>query len=138
MESRVQEAVKRKIEGYNCAQAVLCTYADVAGMDEQTAYKVSEAFGTGMGGMQHTCGAASAAFMLVGLVNSDGVLGSKQTRSDTYAMVRTMAKEFEETNAHLMCHDIILDVDDTGKRKHPCVDCVACGAQLIEKYLVKK
>ncbi len=36
MKSRVKEAVNRKIDGYNCAQAVACTYCDIAGMDEET------------------------------------------------------------------------------------------------------
>ncbi len=30
MESRIKEAEKRKMCGYNCAQAVACTYCDLA------------------------------------------------------------------------------------------------------------
>ena len=37
MESRVQKAVElRNVHGYNCAQAVLCAYADLFGLDEKT------------------------------------------------------------------------------------------------------
>lgn len=32
MESRVEKAAERKMCGYNCAQAVACTYCDLAGM----------------------------------------------------------------------------------------------------------
>ena len=35
MDSRVQEAVLKKQSGYNCAQAVACTYCDLVGMDEE-------------------------------------------------------------------------------------------------------
>ena len=53
MESRVQKAVDlREKHGYNCAQAILCAYADLYGLDEQTAYRIAEAFGTGMGGIR--------------------------------------------------------------------------------------
>ena len=33
MESKVKEAVQRKMCGYNCAQAVACTYCEQAGLD---------------------------------------------------------------------------------------------------------
>ena len=36
MESRVEQAAERKMCGYNCAQAVACTYCDLAGIDEET------------------------------------------------------------------------------------------------------
>ena len=35
MESRVQQAAQRHSRGYNCAQAVACTYCDLFGVDEQ-------------------------------------------------------------------------------------------------------
>lgn len=60
MKSRVQQAVEKKENGYNCAQAVFCTYADLLGFSETDAYKIAEAFGTGTGGMQQTCGAVTA------------------------------------------------------------------------------
>ena len=36
MNSRVNEAANRKRNGYNCAQAVACTYCDLAEIDEDT------------------------------------------------------------------------------------------------------
>ena len=78
MKSRVQQAVEKKENGYNCAQAVFCTYADLLGFSETDAYKIAEAFGTGTGGMQQTCGAVTAMFMAAGIQNSDGCLGSKK------------------------------------------------------------
>ena len=48
-QSRVEHAIALHQKGYNCAQAVHCTYADLFGIDEQTAYKMSEGFGLGMG-----------------------------------------------------------------------------------------
>lgn len=37
MNTRVKEAEERKKNGYNCAQAVACSYSDLAGIDEETA-----------------------------------------------------------------------------------------------------
>ena len=66
MESRVQKTLENHKKGYNCAQAVACAYCDLVGMDEQSAFRATEAFGLGMGGMQATCGAVSGAVMLAG------------------------------------------------------------------------
>ena len=31
-------------QGYNCAQAVVCAYCDLVGLDRETAYKMAEGF----------------------------------------------------------------------------------------------
>ena len=50
MESRVEQAAERKMCGYNCAQAVACTYCDLAGIDEETARNLTQGFAVGIGG----------------------------------------------------------------------------------------
>ena len=56
MESKVKEAAQRKMCGYNCAQAVACTYCEQAGLDEETAKNLTQGFAVGMGGsMEATC-----------------------------------------------------------------------------------
>ena len=52
METRVEKTIERHNKGYNCAQAVACTYCDLVGMDEETMFKATEALGLGMGGMK--------------------------------------------------------------------------------------
>ena len=44
MESKVKEAVQRKMCGYNCAQAVACTYCEQAGLDEETVKNLTQGF----------------------------------------------------------------------------------------------
>ena len=56
MGKRAEEAVKKHHSGYNCAQAVACTFSDVIGMDEKDVFRMSEGFGFGMGANE-TCGA---------------------------------------------------------------------------------
>ena len=38
MESRVSDCAARHARGFNCAQAIACTYADLVGADEQTMF----------------------------------------------------------------------------------------------------
>ena len=50
METRKHIAAEKKRCGsHNCAQAILHTYADIAGIDEETAMNIANAFGAGMG-----------------------------------------------------------------------------------------
>ena len=41
MGKRAEEAVKKHHSGYNCAQAVACTFSDVIGMDEKDVIRIS-------------------------------------------------------------------------------------------------
>ena len=49
--------------GYNCAQAVACAFAEEAGADEAMIFRMAEGFGSGMGTMQGVCGALVGAVM---------------------------------------------------------------------------
>ncbi len=55
-------------DGYNCAQAVLMAFADVTGLEPDTAARLASSFGGGLGRMREVCGAVSGASMVLGLV----------------------------------------------------------------------
>ena len=80
MESRVKETIVRHDKGYNCAQAVACTYCDLFGYKEEDVFRMTEGFGLGMGCMAGTCGALSGAVLLAGLKNSDGQIDAPKTK----------------------------------------------------------
>ena len=48
MKSRTDIAVGFKKKGYNCAQAVACTYCDLVGLDEKTMFKIMEGYEIGL------------------------------------------------------------------------------------------
>lgn len=134
MESRVQKAVDlREKHGYNCAQAILCAYADLYGLDEQTAYHIAEAFGTGMGGMGDTCGAVSAAFMLLGMKSKNGI-GDKTGRAALYKDVRELAAAFKAEAGSTICREL---KGQTGLPVYPCAKCIETAAKLFEAELKK-
>ena len=78
--TRVKETIARHDKGYNCAQSVACTYADLVGLDEATMFKVTEGLGKGMGGTLATCGALSGACVLAGM-NAARVIWKHRTAS---------------------------------------------------------
>lgn len=131
MTDRIKKAVElRNEKGYNCAQAVLCAYADLTGLDEDTAYKIAEGFGSGMGGMGDTCGAVTAAFMLIGLRNGSGVAGGKSTRAATYKQIRDFADAFKAKTGSVMCREL---KGADGRPAQPCAFCIEMAAELFEK-----
>ena len=87
MNNRAEYALTLRKKGYNCAQSVVCAYSELFGVDEKTAFKISEGFGGGMGGMQETCGAVTAMFMLAGLASKTTNLHSPNSKIETYKRV---------------------------------------------------
>lgn len=134
MESRTMEAKARHDRGFNCCQAVACTYCDLFGMDEETAFKACEAFGAGMGGMEGTCGAVSGAVFLAGLKNSCGDLEKPVSKGKTYQFSRAITAKFKEKNGSLVCRE--LKGIETGTPLRSCEGCILDAAALVEELLL--
>lgn len=133
METRVETAIAKKNKGYNCAQAVACTYCDLVGVDEVTMFKLTEALGLGLGGMEGTCGALTGACVLAGMVNSTGNLESPDSMAGSIKLSKELTKLFLERNTTLVCKEI--KGVGTGKMLRSCADCVRDAAEFAEKVL---
>ncbi len=134
MESRVTEADARHKRGFNCAQAVACTYCDLVGVSEAEAFRSMEAFGLGMGGMQGTCGALSGAVYLAGLVTSDGNLEAPASKKSSYALSRELLERFDAQNGSVICRELKGIGCDHGVLR-ACPLCIADACELVEKVL---
>ena len=55
--SKCETAVEKKHCGYNCAQAVACSFCEEAHMDEDTLFSLTQGIGAGLGIMDGKCGA---------------------------------------------------------------------------------
>lgn len=128
-----EKARENHKNGYSCSQAVVCAFADQMGIDEKDAYRMAEAFGSGMGGRMETCGAVTGAYMVLGLKNSDATLGSRATRTNTYQLVKEVTKAFEEKNSTVICKE--LKGIGTGKVLRGCRDCVGDAAEIVAHIL---
>lgn len=134
MKSRVKDAKLRHKNGYNCSQAVACTYCDLLGMDEKTAFRAVEAFGLGMAKRYETCGSVCAMMMLAGLKNSDGNMQHPATKMATFDLARSMTRKFEEYNGSCICADL-RGTDGVTDRLRSCRGCVADCARIVEDFL---
>lgn len=122
MTSRVEQAVQKKAEGYNCAQAVACTYCDLVHVDEDTMRRITGALGAGMGNMEGTCGAITGACILAGFSPKMGPGFSRRIMTD-----------FKESNGSVTCKE--LKGVGTGKVLRGCSDCVRDAASFVEQAM---
>lgn len=129
--SLVEQAVQKRQRGYNCCQAVVCTYSELLGLPEEDAYRASEGFGVGISGMQETCGSVCAMVMLAGLKNSSGVLpplrSGKLMLSDGKWQER-----FREMNTSIVCRELR---GNGGVKLRSCRGCVEDCAWIVEETL---
>lgn len=138
MESRIKQTIELHKKGYNCAQAIACTYCDLVGIDEQTALRATEAFGAGMGGMQATCGAVSGAVFLAGFKSSDGIVGAPKSKAKTYQLSKTIVEAFQRKNGTVICKELKTKDPETGKIKRDCTGCIMDAAAIAEIVLFSK
>lgn len=135
MESRIEQTIARHDKGYNCAQAVACTYCDLVGVDEETMFRATEAMGLGMGCMEGTCGAVSGACALAGFKNSTANLEKPDSKAASYKLSREIMTRFTNINQSTRCKD--LKGVETGVVLRSCSDCIRDAAKITEDVLFK-
>lgn len=150
MSERVEKAVELFKSGFNCSQSVFAAYADLFGMDTDTALKVSAGLGGGVGRSREVCGAVSAAAMLVGMKYGATDGEDSESKQRTYAVVQQVIAEFKQTNPSIVCRELLNLPENTVSdpkpeartenyyKKRPCAELVADSARAVEKILFKE
>ncbi len=131
--NRVEKASEYHKKGYNCCQAVLCAFAEELGVDMQTAFRIGEGFGLGMGCMEGTCGALSGAIMTVGLKKSTGNLEKPDSKAASYQLSKEMLLKFKERSGSTICRE--LKGVGTGVVLCSCPQCIENGVKVAEEVL---
>ena len=126
METRKEMAAELKRCGtHNCTQAVLCTYYDKTGLDEESIKQVGNSFAAGMGNMEGTCGAIVGAGIVLGLATRDKARSVKG--------MRQIMEKFQKRNGATQCK--LLKGIGTGKVLRECPLCVADASEFLEELL---
>lgn len=144
MKSRVEDAVKLFMEGYNCCQSVVGAYSDLFGMDRELAMKLSCSMGGGMGRMREVCGTVSGMALIAGLVCGNTDPKNQAAKTKNYETVRKMADAFKAEHQTIICREILgLRAAEKSAapetrteeyyRKRPCARMVATAARIIEE-----
>ena len=85
MSERGARAYELFLSGYNCTQAVVGAFADVIGMDFDTAVRISSGFGGGMGRLREVCGTFSGAVFVVNVLYGYSDPKNIQAKAEGYA-----------------------------------------------------
>ena len=128
--TRYEKAVENHKKGCNCAQAVACVFADRLGYSEDELFRLTEAFGGGMGGTQGVCGAVSAMVFVAGAVKSYGMDKLPKTnKKESYNFACELMERFKDKVGTIMCGEI------KSKSLRSCDGCIEDAVEILEDFL---
>jgi C_GCAxxG_C_C family probable redox protein len=147
MKSKEEIAVESFGEGLNCAQSVVVSFADEMNFDRNLGLSMSCGFGGGMGRLQETCGAATGAFMILGVHTCKKLTDIKQRKEVTYAGIQEFSEKFKAIHGTMNCKSLInCDLrTEEGHRylkehnlsKTVCEKCITDAVRIIEEITKK-
>ena len=107
MEQRVRLSVDFFMQGFGCCQSVVAAFADLYGMDRNTALRIGAGFGGGIGRLRMVCGAVSGIVTLTGLQcgNTDGE--DREGKAHCYKVVQELLERFRQKNGSIICADLL-------------------------------
>jgi len=101
-----EKAVKRFLEGYNCAQSVLSTMFEHWNGENELIPKIATAFGGGIGRCGSICGALTGGVMAIGIKygTNEPFL---EKRLKAYELAQKFYKQFERQHGSVLCRELI-------------------------------
>ncbi len=94
-------------KGYNCTQAVLCTFAEQLGLSEKEALRISQPLGGGMCRMRETCGTVTGMLLALGLLEGSDNPADKGAKDAIYAHGQELAARFRNLNGSIECRELL-------------------------------
>lgn len=140
--TRVEQAVDNFMAGCNCSQAVMAAFADIYGIDTQTAMRLTSGFGGGIGRMRQTCGAACSMFMLAGLAGGTDRPGDRERQNQNFKTVQELAAGFKDAHGSIVCAEILAGDKLREEKEHltphiaECCRKRACAARVESAALL--
>lgn len=146
--TRTEKAIALFLEGANCAQAVFAAFADLVGVDERSALRISSSFGGGVGRQREVCGAISGMCMVLGALYGYDDLQDSALKAAHYARVQVLCNMFKEKYGSIVCRELLgakraestpnpTPRDAEFYRTRPCARFVGAAAELLEGYIAE-
>ena len=134
------------LEGYNCAQAVVCAFCDVTGLDMDAAARMASSFGGGLGRLREVCGTVSGAALVLGIVKGYDDPKDFAAKKAHYTLVQEFARRFREENGSIVCRELLKGVETTPGgtpeqrtseyyKKRPCPELAYKAAKILEEVM---
>jgi C_GCAxxG_C_C family probable redox protein len=143
--SKAEAAAGYMKDGYNCAQAVIKTYAGDVGMNAEEAVKMASALGGGIGSTGHICGAVSGAALIIGMKFGSTDNTVKHSRAKAYQKAKEMLEKFAAQNKSVLCKELLgydISTDEglkqareSGVMAQKCPLFVSSAAKILESII---
>jgi C_GCAxxG_C_C family probable redox protein len=101
-----EKAVKRFLEGYNCAQSVLLAMFEYWNGKNELIPKIATAFGGGIGRCGSVCGALTGGVMALGIKYGSNE-PSLEKRLKAYEIAQKFYKKFKKQHGSVFCRELI-------------------------------
>lgn len=134
MKSKEEMAIESFRSGLNCSQSVVSAYAEEMSFDRKLALSISCGFGGGMGRLQETCGAATGAFMVMGIHYCRKYSDNKDCKETTYTAIQKFSKEFTVLHGTMNCMEL-LNVDLKTQEGHTLLKEINLTEAVCEKCI---
>jgi C_GCAxxG_C_C family probable redox protein len=144
--TRSEKALKFYSEGFNCAQSVIASFADLLELDEEKVVRIASGFGGGMG-TQETCGAATGAYMVIGFIRGKLHNGTEVSNEESTQLVQEFSKRFNAMHKSTNCRVLIkFDLNSEKEREEAkkedvfnkkCTSFISSAVEILEEILQK-
>lgn len=122
--------------GYNCAQAVVGAFDDVAGVAFEVLMCLAAPLGGGVGRSGELCGAANGMAIAYGLIKGEFDHQDRASKREFAVETNKLVQEFKDRCGALRCHDLLAAgmKRNSDKREH-CGEMVAVAVEILERHL---
>lgn len=145
MMNRVELALQRFSQGYNCAQSVFTVFASENGLELETARRIAALFGGGISRSGEMCGAINGGLMALGLTLATYDPNDDQAKDHLNQLGQEIIHRFETRFGARHCRNLTgLDLRDpqehhtakeSGVLKDQCPEYVAFVVKNLEEIL---
>lgn len=103
--NKAEEAVDFFASGLSCSQAMLTVFGEAYGLDAKMAAKLGRPLGGGIGHNALTCGALTAAVLVLGLAKDNQDEG--EARKASYSCAKDLFKRFAALHGTTECKQLL-------------------------------
>jgi C_GCAxxG_C_C family probable redox protein len=127
----INKAMSLFDEGYACSQAILLTFCNRFGMDQENAKRIASTFGGGMGRLREKCGAVTGGFMVLGLAYGNTSPQDMKTKLHAYRKVRELDRKIKTIHGTSTCAELlekhVTESEVTERKHHKIICCKVVG-----------
>lgn len=103
--NNVERTVDLFSAGLNCSQAILTVFGDSYGVDAEMAAKLGRPLGGGIGHLAKTCGAVTAAVLVLGMAKDHQDEG--EARKASHSCVQDLFRRFAALHGTTECKELL-------------------------------